>query len=57
MPNKGISVNVQELESLIIDTPDFPIPGVVFKDIFPVLRDKLPELMQMFKELDRKAHV
>lgn len=41
----------KEIESYIIDTPDFPKPGVVFKDIFPLLREKLPELMDVFKNM------
>jgi len=26
-----------EIKSLIVDVPDFPKPGIVFKDITPVL--------------------
>ena len=29
----------QRLETLIRDVPDFPKPGIVFKDITPILRD------------------
>jgi adenine phosphoribosyltransferase len=28
------------LARLIRDVPDFPIPGVVFKDITPILQDR-----------------
>jgi adenine phosphoribosyltransferase len=28
-----------EIKSLIVDVPDFPKPGIVFKDITPVLED------------------
>jgi len=30
-------MNVDEIKSLIVDVPDFPKPGIVFKDITPVL--------------------
>src|SRR5581483_5958950 len=33
------SVSV-EIESLIRTIPDFPIPGILFRDITPLLRDK-----------------
>lgn len=32
-------------EEKIIDVPDFPKKGVVFKDIFPLLRDNLEEVV------------
>lgn len=41
----------QELEQFIINTPDFPKAGVVFKDIFPLLKHKLPELMDAFANM------
>lgn len=28
-----------DFESLIVDIPDYPEPGVVFKDITPLLKD------------------
>lgn len=31
------------LKQYIIDTPDFPSKGIVFKDFFPLLRDHLDE--------------
>ena len=31
-------MTVQELQSLIRDVPDFPKPGILFKDITPLLR-------------------
>lgn len=40
-----------DLESLIRDVPDFPEPGIVFKDITPLLGD--PEALQF--ALDRMA--
>ena len=30
-----------EIKSLIVDVPDFPKPGIVFKDITPVLADPI----------------
>ncbi len=32
-------MSVERLRSLIRDVPDFPGPGIVFKDITPILRD------------------
>jgi adenine phosphoribosyltransferase len=34
-------VEVEEIKDLIRDVPDFPEPGIVFKDITPVLADPL----------------
>ncbi len=33
--------NVAELRQLVRDVPDFPKPGIVFKDITPVLADEV----------------
>ncbi|MEO8215858.1 MAG: adenine phosphoribosyltransferase [Acidobacteriota bacterium] len=33
-----MTLGTRELESLIRDVPDFPKPGIVFKDITPLLR-------------------
>lgn len=35
-----------EYEEFIIKVPDFPKPGVIFKDISPLLQEKLPELIE-----------
>ena len=35
-----------EYEKLIIKVPDFPKPGVIFKDISPILKTKLPQLIE-----------
>ena len=32
-------MTLQDIRSLIIDVPDFPKPGIVFKDITPLLAD------------------
>jgi adenine phosphoribosyltransferase len=34
-------VELQQIQSLIRDVPDFPEPGIVFKDITPVLADPI----------------
>jgi adenine phosphoribosyltransferase len=34
-------VQVEQIQSLIRDVPDFPEPGIVFKDITPVLSDPI----------------
>ena len=32
-------MTLKEIQSLIVDVPDFPSPGIVFKDITPLLAD------------------
>jgi len=40
-PNRGhMEGEPLELETLIRDIPDFPLPGILFRDITPLLRDK-----------------
>jgi adenine phosphoribosyltransferase len=34
-------VQIEQIKSLIRDVPDFPEPGIVFKDITPVLADPI----------------
>jgi len=34
-------VQIEQIEALIRDVPDFPEPGIVFKDITPVLADPI----------------
>jgi adenine phosphoribosyltransferase len=34
-----LRLSVQEIEALIVDVPDFPKPGIVFKDITPLIAD------------------
>jgi adenine phosphoribosyltransferase len=36
-------VNMQELRELIVDIPDFPKPGILFRDISPLLRQRFHE--------------
>lgn len=35
-------MDVKELESYIVDIPDYPEPGVIFKDITPLFADPKP---------------
>jgi adenine phosphoribosyltransferase len=44
--NQGLLMN--NMADYILDIKDFPKPGVIFKDISPLLRDKMPELIQYF---------
>jgi adenine phosphoribosyltransferase len=44
-----MAVNVATLRAAIRDIPDFPKPGIVFKDITPVLRD--PKLFRAAVDL------
>jgi len=34
-------VDIEAIKQLIRDVPDFPEPGIVFKDITPVLADPI----------------
>ena len=34
-------MNIEDLKALVRDVPDFPQPGVVFKDITPLLADEI----------------
>ena len=35
-------MDTKELESFIVDIPDYPEPGVIFKDITPLFADPKP---------------
>jgi adenine phosphoribosyltransferase len=43
---------VDHLKALIRDVPDFPMPGILFRDVTPLLRDPhgLHEVVAMFAE-------
>ena len=43
---------VEHLKSLIRDVPDFPVPGILFRDVTPLLRDPrgLAEVVDVFAE-------
>jgi adenine phosphoribosyltransferase len=51
-----VSVAVDRLRSLVRDVPDFPKPGIVFKDIMPLLadRDALREIVGALAEWSRE---
>lgn len=51
MAEKGTDAGVEALKTLIRDVPDFPKPGILFKDITPVLAD--PKSFKMI--IDRFA--
>ncbi len=41
----------EQYEELIIKVPDFPKPGVIFKDFSPLLKQKLPEVIEDMSKL------
>lgn len=45
------TANNQELKQYIQDAPDFPKPGVMFRDISPLLRDHFSEAVKQMSEL------
>lgn len=47
------------LKELVIDVPDFPLPGVLFRDISPVLKDPeaLHQLAESFRSLIDRPEV
>lgn len=54
-----IQMGVSRLHELIRDVPDFPKPGVVYKDITPLLRDEsgLSLAVEYLTQPFRRAHV
>jgi len=38
-PKRATNMDVNTIKSLVRDIPDFPTPGIVFKDITPILQD------------------
>lgn len=42
-PGHGAGVEMSKLKSLIRDVPDFPKPGILFRDICPLLRSHFSE--------------
>ncbi len=60
MGSKGRPItNAADLKSLILDVPDYPKPGIVFKDITPLLRDPsgLSMAVELLTQPFRNAHV
>jgi adenine phosphoribosyltransferase len=47
-------MSVRRLKAAIRDVPDFPQPGIIFKDITPVLKD--PKLFRAAVDLFAKRH-
>ncbi len=45
---------MERVKALMRDVPDFPVPGIVFKDITPVLKD--PEALRMIIEKLREMY-
>lgn len=45
---------MERVKALVRDVPDFPVPGIVFKDITPVLKD--PEALRMIIERFREMY-
>lgn len=52
-------MNIEEVKAAIRDVPDFPSPGIIFKDIAPVLGNPrlFREIVQHFAERHRDAQV
>jgi adenine phosphoribosyltransferase len=40
-----------QLKSLIVDVPDFPTAGILFRDVMPLLRDHLAETLDALGDL------
>ncbi|MBA3045331.1 MAG: adenine phosphoribosyltransferase [Candidatus Thermoplasmatota archaeon] len=45
---------MERIKALVRDVPDFPVPGIIFKDITPVLKD--PEALGTIIEEFRKKY-
>jgi adenine phosphoribosyltransferase len=52
-----IELNIEEIKAAIRDVPDFPSPGIVFKDIAPLLAEPLlfRSIVDHFAERHRDA--
>ena len=50
---KVITGHMERVKALMRDVPDFPVPGIVFKDITPVLKDPeaLGAIIEKFREM------
>ena len=47
-------MSIRRLKAAIRDVPDFPKPGIMFKDITPILKD--PKLFRAAVDLFAKRH-
>ena len=52
-------MSIEQIKSAIRDIPDFPEPGIIFKDITPILRDVflLEQSINLFAEHLQDKHV
>ncbi len=50
---------MEHLKALVRDIPDFPIPGILFRDVTPLLRDPrgLTEVVERFRAAYRGAGI
>jgi adenine phosphoribosyltransferase len=48
-------MTVTDLKALVTDVPDFPRPGILFRDISPLLRDHLDATIQALNVLLKEA--
>jgi adenine phosphoribosyltransferase len=46
---------MQELKALINDIPDFPKPGILFRDVTPLLRNRFDATIDVMEELFTEA--
>ena len=46
---------MQELKALVNDIPDFPQPGILFRDITPLLRNRFDATIDVMEELFTEA--
>ena len=51
----GKSGRMQELKALVNDIPDFPKPGILFRDITPLLRNRFDATIDVMEELFTEA--
>ena len=57
MTGPGVEDAAGLLQRLVVDVPDYPEPGVVFKDITPVLADPAAFVVVIEALADDCAHI